>query len=198
MGQITGGHLFFLKRVKTGDYEHEEAQAHINFSVGEGENEAGTLARAHTIALEQVRAILRLQGTTALTPAVQTATSSGEKAKLEAAAKGETKAPKQPPKAKAAEAPKPEEAKPAAELAKPAAAAADDIDDLLGASAPEVTDKQLVEHVTATNQRIKNPAAIKGVTAKYVGGPPKTVRDIPQELRPKFMADLDALQATAA
>jgi hypothetical protein len=44
--RITGGSISYLRRVKTGDYEHAEAKAEISFSTGELIDEAGDTAKA--------------------------------------------------------------------------------------------------------------------------------------------------------
>ena len=61
------------------------------------------------------------------------------------------------------------------------------------AQAPALTDAEVQAKIASTNTRIQNPTAIKQLIYKFAGDPPKTFRDIPAEVRPQFVKELDAL-----
>tara|TARA_R110000868_G_scaffold217532_1_gene467627 strand:- start:574 stop:1386 length:813 start_codon:yes stop_codon:yes gene_type:complete len=61
------------------------------------------------------------------------------------------------------------------------------------AEAPALTDAEVQAKIAATNTRIQNPTAIKQMIYKFAGDPPKTFRDIPAEVRPQFVKELEAL-----
>ena len=61
------------------------------------------------------------------------------------------------------------------------------------AEAPALTDAEVQAKIAATNTRIQNPGAIKQMIYKFAGDPPKTFRDIPAEVRPQFVKELEAL-----
>lgn len=61
------------------------------------------------------------------------------------------------------------------------------------AEAPALTDAEVQAKIAATNTRIQNPGAIKQMIYKFAGDPPKTFRDIPAEVRPHFVKELEAL-----
>lgn len=204
MGEIISGQVSFSKTVKTGDFENEKADCRLDFNVAEGETCDSILNVASNMAKAKVFELLGKGKAPATLPAqlakpADAASATGAtKADLTAAAATAAGAPKsgtadatpkaaaKPPKAaKKAEEPRPAET--------PADAGADDMADLLGAAPAEVTDAELIAKVTATNGRIKNPAAIKDLTAKFVAFP-KGVKDIPQELRGKYIAGLEALK----
>lgn len=206
MGQVISGHVFYSRKTKPGDYEHEQADVRLDFNVMDGETPEATMQAAAKLAKAQAHAMLgsKAGGTETLPaqlakPAEVASATGATKADLIAAAATAAGAPKsgtadaapkaaaKPPKAaKKVEEPKPAET-PAAD------AGTDDMADLLGAAPAEVTDAELIAKVTATNGRIKNPAAIKELTAKFVAFP-KGVKDIPQELRGKYIAELEALK----
>jgi hypothetical protein len=57
-GQVTGGSVKFMERVKTGDYEHKEVSAELNFSVADGHDYRDLFDRAADDAREQVVRLL--------------------------------------------------------------------------------------------------------------------------------------------
>ena len=58
-GQITGGAIRFMERVKTGDYEHREVSTELSFAVHEGQDHRDLLDQ---VADESQRTTLRLLG----------------------------------------------------------------------------------------------------------------------------------------
>lgn len=213
MGEIISGQVFFSKTVKTGDFENEKADCRLDFNVAEGETCDSILSTASATAKAKVfemlgkgkapnalPAQLAKPAEPAKEPAGGASAGGATKADLTAAAANAAGAPKSgtaeaAPK-KAVKPPKVEAPKEEPKKAEPDAAT-DDLADLLGAAPEPVADADLVAHVTKTNGRIKDPAAIKALTGKYVQ-PPKGVIDVPQEVRRKYMAELDALQPKTA
>jgi len=97
-GSITGGSVHFLKRIKTGDYEHAEAVAIINFAVDEKTEHTSVVNLARSTALSTVYTALGLKA-----PAggdaviVQTSTAAGDGAKEAVAARRGRRATTPPP-----------------------------------------------------------------------------------------------------
>jgi len=197
-GEIISGYAFYSRKTKPGDYEHEQADVRLDFNVAEGQTQDAILATAANACKAKVHELLGLKGSTALPP--QLASTGPTKADLAAAASAAAGAPKsgtaeekpkttRVPKAAAkAEAPAKVE-----EPAKVETSTDDDMADLLGAEPAPITDVEMVKHAQTTNERIKNAQAIREVTGRYVQ-PPKGFKDVPQELRAKWKADLDALK----
>jgi len=197
--EIISGHFLFSKTVKTGDYENEKADCRLDFNVAEGDTHDAILEAAAAAARDKVLVYLGKKAPAAtLPPQLQT----NGKAALVAEAAAKTGAPASgtavAEPAKPAKPPKPAarqvETPPAApKLGSEAKDADDDMADLLGAAPAEITDAEMVKHITDTNARIKNAPALKAITAKYVAHP-GGVKDIPQARRAEWMKELDALQ----
>lgn len=65
--QITGGTFTYLRRSKTGDYEHNEATVNLNFNLGDGdENGESFLDKAAAIAVAKVNQVLGTRPVAAL------------------------------------------------------------------------------------------------------------------------------------
>lgn len=58
MSQITGGAVRYLRRSKTGDYEHHEAEATFNISVEDGEDAQALFNEAFEQAVAKVNSVL--------------------------------------------------------------------------------------------------------------------------------------------
>ena len=58
--QITGGEFSYMRRVKTGDYEHAEAKALLNFSTPEGSDYRAVFDEATNASVSQVLKVLGL------------------------------------------------------------------------------------------------------------------------------------------
>ncbi len=58
-------------------------------------------------------------------------------------------------------------------------------------SAKPITDKNLIDAVNNKNKEISNPKAIKTVCLKYTK---QAIKDMPQERRAEFLAELAALR----
>lgn len=217
MGQIISGHVFYSRKTKPGDYEHEQADVRLDFNLEDGEAAEAFVASVGVVAKIRAHAILngatKSDGkTAALPPQLQTTAATTGKDKLVAeaaaaagapktgtaeAAPAKTAAKKPPATRKVEPEPRPEP-RPGPEPEVEDTADDDaDMAALLGAAPAEITDADMVAKVTATNARIKDPGAIKKVIGKYVEFP-KGCRDIPQTLRHQASADLDALQAKPA
>lgn len=219
MSQITNGKVSYGRTVKTGDYENKRADVEIGFNVGEGEDESEVLSRASNLAKYKCELLLGIakELAPAEQPSVPVSTTHIAAAAAPAAANPTRRGPaKKPPvidvvltdeekaeaaaKAKAATDAKAdtasldglEEGLTEAEVAEAAGGDVSSIDDLLGADAQPITDQALVEAITAKNVQINNAVAIKRVIGKFVN-PPKTVREIPAELRQAFLDELNKL-----
>ena len=62
MAHITNGSVTYLRRVKTGDYEHKEAAIVVHYALDEGENldiANEIIGRAGALALDHVHGVLR-------------------------------------------------------------------------------------------------------------------------------------------
>ena len=202
MTQITNGRLAYTRRINTGNYEHREVVADFSFSVAEGAsaaaidafiNQTGNLAKTKAEQLAKGEALPdRVMVEQVVQPAV-----------------GQSDAPKRGP----GRPPKVHDTAPSVSadagstaiqqgsgnddldgpVAKPAAKIEDDLGDVTGAQA-HIDDKTLVEHITHTNQRVKNAPAIRALIAEFVGPPPATAVKIPQERRQEFIDKLGALK----
>jgi hypothetical protein len=204
MSQITAGSVTFGRTVQPKEYESKKAEVTLAFSVPEGENHEAIFAKAEQQAVAKVEQMLT--GRVA-------STKEAVAAKLNAADAAAPPAPKNGPG-------RPSNAAKAAAQAKLDAAAAaakpnDDLaiferresalaedgkaaemaaeDDFLTSAAPaEVTDDAIVQALTRKNAALKNPVAIRQLIGKFVAAP-KTAREIPQEARAEFLAQLEKL-----
>jgi hypothetical protein len=188
---LTGGHVQYTRRVKTGDYEHKDVVVLLNWAAQEGESGAEAFAsKVHDMARSECERIV-----------------AGKPAEVaQAQPAGQSDAPKRgpgrPPKVQATDtALSVVETIPItpaiddldAPAAKSAAKVEDDLGDVTGAQ-QLIDDKTLVDHITHTNQRIKNAPAIRGLIAEFVGPPPATAAKIPQERRQEFINRLEGLK----
>lgn len=200
MTQITNGRLAYTRRVNTGNYEHREVVADFSFSVAEG---------ASAVAID---AFINQTGNLAKTKAEQLAKGETlpDRAMSEQVAQpaGQSEAPKRgpgrPPKVQAQESastslplvdtslsiPSDDLDGPAVKLA---GKIEDDLGDVTGVQSA-IDDKTLVDHITHTNQRIKNAPAIRALIAEFAGPPPATTAKIPQERRQEFINKLEGLK----
>lgn len=199
MSQITGGSVTFGRTVQPKEYESKKAEVTLAFSVPEGENHEAIFAKAEQQAVAKVEQMLT--GRVA-------STKEAVAAKLNAAEapSAVTQVPKRGPgrPSNAEKAAKAADAKPNDDLAifdrresalaedgKAAEMAAED--DFLTSAAPaEVTDDAIVQALTRKNAALKNPVAIRQLIGKFVAAP-KTAREIPQEARAEFLAQLEKL-----
>ena len=191
MTQITNGRLAYTRRVNTGNYEHREVVADFSFSVAEGASAAA------------IDAFINQTGNLAKTKAEQLAKGETlpDRAVSEQVAQpvGQSEVPKRgpgrPPKVQSGDASS--TTAPVDDLDGPAVKLAgkieDDLGDVTGAQ-PTIDDKTLVDHITHTNQRIKNAAAIRALIAEFAGPPPAPTAKIPQERRQEFINKLEGLK----
>lgn len=79
MSQFTGGNFTYLRRSKTGDYEHHEATATINFNVDDGDSSGQTfLENAARLATSIVSQALGVANKSAITVPAGSAVPAGE------------------------------------------------------------------------------------------------------------------------
>lgn len=64
-GQVTGGQIRYMQRVKTGDYEHKEVSTELNFVVRENQDHRDLLDRVSAEAQENTLRLLGLSRTAA-------------------------------------------------------------------------------------------------------------------------------------
>ena len=194
---ISGGHVQYTRRVKTGDYEHKDVVVLLNWSAQEGEalKPEGFATYVHDMARSECERIVAGRSAEVVVQPVQAAAGQSEAPK---------RGPGRPPKVQAQESastslplvdtslsiPSDDLDGPAVKLA---GKIEDDLGDVTGAQ-PTIDDKTLVDHITHTNQRIKNAAAIRALIAEFVGPPPATTAKIPQERRQEFINKLEGLK----
>lgn len=193
---LTGGHIQYTRRVKTGDYEHKDVMVLLNWSAQEGESGSEAFApKVHDMARSECERIVAGRSAEVVVQPVQAAAGQSEAPK---------RGPGRPPKVQAQDT----AVSVVETVSAPATTASDDLDsppakptgkieddlgDVTGAQ-PVIDDKTLVDHITHTNQRIKNAPAIRGLIVEFVGPPPATAAKIPQERRQEFINKLGGLK----
>lgn len=212
MGQITGGKVTFLKRIQKAQFEPVEAAVEISFAVGDGEDHQAIFDTASNAAKAKVEELL----TGKPAPAGRT------KADLEAeaiargnkpdATEVKTRQTRRPPSSKPATTDA--ETLPADDVRSqhtvvngkpkedPKGDATTTDEDIFSAGGDEpakiiITDEVLLSKIAATNGKIKNPPAIRALIGEYFKPEEKTgkqAKDIPQEEREDFLAELAKLQ----
>jgi hypothetical protein len=187
METLTNGRVVYLRRIKTGDYEHKEATVELSFILDPGDAEA-EIARVGELARARAEAMVSGRPQATETPR---------------AAKPPTVAPKvaEPKPEPPTVAPKVAEPKPEPKPEPPKVAdvsGMDDIGDPTDVSevieAAPISDVKLVEHITHINAKVKNALAVRAIIAQFAGPPPKRSSDIPQDKRAAFLDMLNALQ----
>lgn len=203
--QITGGQFHYLRRVKTGDYEHHEAEATLTFSVPEGEDGSSILDEAAIKAKSKVEQALGLAPM--LSVVDETPRRRGRPPKLptnpEPIVTGANIS-TTPEDRKDPENPEDDPTNikdvsvggAVASSSGPTTSEADPTsfeDDALFTAEPEViTDKALLDAITKRNAEIKDAPRIKKLIGQYVG-PTGTARQIGADARQKFLDDLAKL-----
>ena len=189
--QITGGEFSYMRRVKTGDYEHAEAKALLNFSTPEGSDYRAVFDEATNASVSQVLKVLGLS----LRPM--------EIAVAEKPARAATKTTKKaadPSEVAAVVDPSPTSAGPtdpaSVESVQPAtgadtlviAAAQADPASVEDWTVPEqpVTDTALLEAINQRNSVLMKPVAIRALIHDYVK-PGQGAKDIPMDKRRAFL-----------
>lgn len=200
---IVAGKVVIGRTTKPADYESKKAEIELSFALPENSTDEHANAAIHAVtalALSHVHGILGLAPQPAgAAPAKPAA--AGKKGKTEPAGTTTTgvKVENAGPTEAAA---KLEASLPGAEESSThlpddvlgLGTEGDGLDDLLGAAPQPVTDEELTSAITRKNAEIKNPQAIRGLIGKYVA-PPKQARDIPAEVRHKFLEELGGLKA---
>ncbi len=190
MPDIASGKFLYGRTKNLGDFNSKKVEIELAFAV-ENNDHTTALNNVSRIAISACEAILEgkavpafLQAANAAAPAAPAA--GGDKAALAAKAlAGEQEV--AAPKTRAKKPPKEEPVKVAEEVTDDAG-----LDDLLDAPAAEITDADIQAKIVKRAQDTKNAPAIRLLVGKYVT-PPKRATDIPQELRPKFVAELEAV-----
>ena len=192
MAQITGGFARIMQRKQIRDYEPRECEARLDFTAGEGEDFAKLFDRAAALASQKVDQLLAKELTS--TPADEPVVARGRG--RPPGAPNKPRAPEPTPAAPVEEA-QVEETQAAEPLLAAPSPETVDLDDVLTAAAPEVTDAQVKEHVAKQAQKMVGQAdgiaRIKKLIYEFVGGPPHTASEIPQAQRAAFIAKLEAL-----
>lgn len=203
---VTNGSVTYGRVVKTGDFENKKCDITFGFSL-EGANpeaatdEIGNLARRKCHELLELQKPLHAASASPVAPSnakvAMAAAITGEKAAEPKPARA-----KKPPKVEAVDElddePTP---KSAADKAMDQPHAGHDADDLpeddFSAAPAEITDAELQDKVQKRNGVIKNSLGIRQLIGKYVTHP-KGLKDVPQELRARFLTELEALQPAKA
>jgi hypothetical protein len=214
MGQITHGVVKYSRTLNLGDYNSKKADVEIGFQVAEGESHDKMLNLASSIAVNKAEEILTGKAAPAAAASVGpvgggNAVMSDDDKKRLAAADAAAKKKAKEDAAAAAKTAKAAKAPPAVDddfgdeptgTGAAPAAGDEDLNDLLGddvtATAPPVTDKDLLEAVQKKNGEIKSAPAIRNLLGKYVAAPGQ-LKDIPAEKRAAFLAELKTLKAAA-
>lgn len=197
MAQITGGFARVMQRKQIRDYEPRECEARLDFTVGEGEDFAKLFDLAAALASQKVDQLLakwQIACEFTSTPAAEPVVARGRG--RPPGAPNKPRAPEPTPAAPVEEA-QVEETQAAEPLLAAPSPETVDLDDVLTAAAPEVTDAQVKEHVAKQAQKMVGQAdgiaRIKKLIYEFVGGPPHTASEIPQAQRAAFIAKLEAL-----
>lgn len=210
MAHVTNGSVRILQRVKTGDYEHKEVSVDLSFAVAEGATHSAVLDAAALDANNKVRELLGLQKPAekppgrkvvapVITPKTETKTDvAAAKAEAErivektenAATVSEDAATVGDPTSATSNVVR----GPGATAASDAAAVTDEEE---WTAAREVTDKEVNDACGLAAKRVGGAPPVKALIAKYVPGG-GVAREIPQDQRLNFLADLEKLQAKAA
>lgn len=189
MARLTSGTFKYTRRVKPGDPNEynapfREATAEISWSADEDEAIPSAIAAADLARTEAIRHVHEMLG--------------GKRPEVQQTSAVEPKTSAPPAEA---------EPEPQSETFRTDDDDPMNEDDPGRPEAQEITDKELVEAVTRKNaERLarpegskmkdgrdaRSPSVIKELVGNYVKLP-KTSRDIPQELRPKFLKELKEL-----
>jgi len=179
MPAITNGKVVYVRRLRTGDFEHREATVELAFTISEEEDPGLALSGVAELARHRAEAmVVAKDAPAAPRPAKPPGTVAPEKmvsANI----------------AKAAEKPVPTvnaasmvdvEGVPSIEKMVPTKA-----ETVVEDAAPEITDARMLEHVTHANTGGKNIVAIRNLITEFVGPPPAKLRDLPQDRRQEFI-----------
>ena len=198
--QITGGEFSYMRRVKTGDYEHAEAKALLNFSTPEGSDYRAVFDEATNASVSQVLKVLGLSLRPMEIAVAEKPARAATKTTKKAADPSEVAAvvdpsPTSAPIPTGSAAPNPtdpasvESVQPAtgADTLVIAAAQADpaSVEDWTVPEQP-VTDTALLEAINQRNSVLMKPVAIRALIHDYVK-PGQGAKDIPMDKRRAFL-----------
>jgi len=207
MSQITGGKVTFRRNVQPAQYEGREAIVEIGFAVDEGASEAqaqAMLDKASTMAKAKVVELVHSDKVEASKPTTSAGAGKAGQAMKEAAAQNMAAADAKAAKDAKAAAPadeledtpqisqNPEDRKDPAQEVDPDLPG-DTLELSEGQAVKDYSDKDLTDTVSRVNAKIKNPAKIKEVRAKYTENPTASVTTIPKDKRAAFIKELEAL-----
>lgn len=206
--KITGGQITYGRKVNLGDYNSKKAEATIGFLLDDGEDiETG----ASVAALFATNKVNELLGFKPVTPAAPTGVKEAVAAKLNATDEDKkTRAGKKaPPKTPPASPPPPAtDAAAIVDDETPAISTGDErvdpnnpadaasvVDEDWGTAeaVTPISDKDLTDACAKKNSTLQDAPLIRTLIGKFVS-PPKTLVDIPQESRQKFLNDLAKLE----
>jgi hypothetical protein len=198
--QITGGTIRFLKRVRTGEYEHEEATAELTFSVGDGQDHVRQLDIAAGEADRKVRELLkgmakRPAGRPPKVAGAAVISTETSDPALEATQKalGTTPDPFEEPASPSGQSTAPtNDVKSAEATSGQPQDTTTTVGDDWTAETPPITDKMLADACAKRNAEIANPPAIRKLIGLFVTAP-KGTRDIPANQRQNFLNRLGEL-----
>ena len=206
MAHISGGKVTYGRTIKTGDFENKRLDIELAFSVGEGEDFKGMF----DLTCRQVlRRFNEMAGTKfdipdfgdaeeapAAPAAPQAKTEAPASPKVEAEDKPAAKRGR-PPKAKTEAKVEPKD-EPEVQDAKDEKKLGEIFADGAMANDPEpdaeISDKELQE-ACVNRAKVVGPDKVKALRDKTAGKVLKSINELPQTLRPKFIADLKALTA---
>jgi len=215
MPQITAGYILYSEQAQPGTFGSPKGEARFDFGVEEGADYTEIATLAAKEARTYVRKLIGLEkkaptpagavapaSTSQGSPPAQAqvgvtvpASTSVEGAK-EAAAAAMNAADAKPRRGRPPAAEKP------VEVSKPATAAPIEDWEQAAAAAPaelvkQVTDSELTDAASrkykALGQGDETSAKIRALSKEYHGGPPKQLKDIPQEKRAEFLSRLEKL-----
>jgi hypothetical protein len=195
---IVAGKVIVGRTTKPADYESKKAEVELSFAIAEGstdEQAAAALTAVSQVAIDKVHELLGLTTPGGAAPATGKSKAKATEvpaAKVKVESAGPVEAAAKVAAAAASLEPEPGEQESSTHL--PAGLLDDGLGDLLGAAPQPVTDEELTGAITRKNAEIKNPQAIRGLIGKYVA-PPKQARDIPADVRHKFLEELGGLKA---
>lgn len=188
---ITNGEVSFMRRVKTGEYEHKEAAVKLSFNVQDNEDHVVILGHVFSLALARVYETLGIKTSAPVAEAPKPAETKRPPGRPPADKKPEVKTDP------AAVTDETTTASPIVEQAKAAAAdPASVTDDDFTSVETAISDKDLTDACTKAAQRLGGPTKIKiliGDVLKKTLGRGGAVAEIPAAYRKLFIEDLKKL-----
>lgn len=211
MPQITAGYILYSEQAQPGTFGSPKGEARFDFGVEEGADYTEIATLAAREARKYVRTLIGLdkkapQAAGAVAPTAASQASPPAQAQVGATAPASEKetAAAAMNAADTANTPPKRTKPPAAEKASPpatAAAPAEDWESVVqpatAAPVKQVNDQELTDATSRKYQSLgpcdATSEKIRGLTKEFHGGPPKQLKDIPQERRADYLARLAKL-----